>query len=414
MRPSAAEKEFGLLSRNKQARKIISDNEMINRLRRTPKGKRRSMRELDLFAAPTPFVGGGAYHPDDEVTFVPVKSRAKGYTRKALEKGDERTWLQGRAQFSSPGSFVRRPDYDSKVIASIRQRAAMQSSNPVEAGVVDHHTPYATREMAYTEIGEKFAPIVKAHFDRAGNTIRRTVSGYEHSGSSEQRQAAWDQYIREAMELETTTETQINNMMQHLLAEQLRKRPQPGTREYDMMNNVRTYVRFVRQEIGSSGRTVRMPEVVKQLKLSEFHAPIGSAGHRTVLLAVKAPTADVAKLIIFYRLLRRSINNKAVGRLMQVGDLSGRRKLFPELHGRLLAQWAAARFPVVQNESAHTRRVFKQQKYARTDWEIHRNRQKGDGKTSQKGEKHKVDYRGRTTIPGGVGAHVVAKMMRVD
>jgi hypothetical protein len=408
MPPSAAEKEFGLLSKNKTARKIITDNEMLNRLRRTPRGKRRSMQELDLFAAPTPFVGAGASHPDDDadVEFKFVSRAGNNYYIR-----DKKT---GKAVFAPPGKFVQRPDYDKKIITSIRNRARLGDTDPVSAGVVDHHTPYATPEMEYMDLGEKFSPVIKSHFDRAGNVIKRIFSAYEHSGSAEQREAAWDQYIREAMELETTTETQINNMMQHLLAVQLRRRPERGTKEYDMMNNVRQYVRFVKKEIGSSGRTVRVPEVVKQMKLSEYHAPVGSSGHRTGVLAVKAPSEDIAKLVIFYRLLRRSVNNKAVGRLMKVTDLGGRRKLFPEEHARLLAQWASMHFGVIQNESAGTWTQYKPQEYSNTDWESIRNRQYGDSGKYQQGKKHKKDYRSRSTVPGGIGAHMAAKMMRVD
>ncbi|MBW2637364.1 MAG: hypothetical protein JRC86_07580 [Deltaproteobacteria bacterium] len=264
------------------------------------------------------------------------------------------------------------------------------------------------------DLGEKWTPIIKRHFNHAEQVVKRTVSGYEHSGSPEQREAAWDLYIREAMELESTTETQINNMMQHLMAMQMRRRPQPGSKEHDMMQNVRQYVRFVKQDIGSTGRTIRVPQVVKELKLSEFHAPFGSAGGRTAVLSVTAPSEDVARLVIFYRLLRRSVTNKTVGRLMKLTDLGGKRKIFPELHGRLLAQWAASHFAVIQNESSHTRVVYKDQDFARTDWETGRTRYGNKGQQVQRGKKFKKDYRGRSSVPGGLGAHEAATMLRVD
>lgn len=343
MPPSAAEAQ-GLVSRNKMARQVLADPHMVYRLRMGKKGKRGSLRELNLFSTPVAMVGAGVAHPDDVHKHDPVLTRA----RERMAGSD----VMARAGFRGASEMT-----PSKLALSL---------------------------------GRRYAPLIKAHLNKAGNIIRISVAGYEASGTKEQRIAKWDEFIQNTQRESKDTELLINQVLNQMAqgAAALGRRPQ-GSVENEMHDNVQQFIRFVKMEVGNKGNTIRVPQLVHELKMSEFTAPVGSQNYRNLVLKMKAPSADVAKLLILYRLLRRSITNKQTGRLMTHRAFNRRTNMFPEFNAMLLAQWAAAGFPVVQNEDVRGLRVIqKPGKISKTDWEHSR---------AQK-----------------FGAHATARMLRVD
>jgi hypothetical protein len=346
MPPSAAEKH-GLVSRNKIARQILADPNMVYRLRMGVHGKRGSLRDLNLFSTPVALIGAGVAHPDDVHKHDAVLSRA----RENLASAD----IFSRAKLAGPD-------------------AASQ----------------LTPSKLALSLGRRYSPIIKQHLNRAGQVIRISVAGYEASGTGEQRLAKWDEFIENTKRENKDTELLINQILNQMAqaSAAMGQRPQ-GSLENEMHDDVQQFIRYVKMEVGSQGNTIRVPQIVNQLKMSEYTAPIGTHSYRSLVLTMKAPSADVAKLLILYRLLRRSITNRETGKLMAHRAFNQSTHMFPELNAMNLAQWAAAGFPVVKNEDVKGI-IFQQRpsKIYKTDWEHAR------------GEKF--------------GEHATARMLRVD
>jgi hypothetical protein len=339
MPPSAVEEKFGLMRRDQVARQLISDPTMINRLRRGKASIRSgTLGDLDLFSAPMTFVGAGTYHPDD--------------------KG--------------------------KAAVSLRTRESLSDFDPTKRGAIPEKTEL-TPEFFTNALGETWRPKIESYLRGVGGAVRAKLTEYEHVNTPEQRAAKVDEIMTNLGTEAKEAEILINGYLRYLTS--ISNAYKNKTQD-EISKNIQTYVSFVKTEVDNSGRTIQLPHIMKYLPLKEYQAPFGSIRYKSLVMSIKAPSPDVAKLLIVYRLLRRSVRNKAVGKLMATRAFGQRARLFPDQHAILLAQWAAAGFPVVEQESTHTGYIPSAKKYSPKDYEMIR--------ASRYGE------------------HITARMMRLD
>ena len=339
MPPSAVEEKFGLMKKDQMSRHLISEPNMINKLRRGRKALRSgTMGDLDLFSTPISFVGAGTYHPDDK------------------DKQD----------------------------VPLRTRESLSTFDPVKRGMIPNQTEL-TPEFFTNDVGETWRPKIESHLRSVGNLVRGKLTEFEHVNSPEQRLAKWNE-IMDSLDVEAKeTEILINGYLGYLTSIIAAYR---NKNRDEISKDVREYIQFVKTEVGAKGRTIRVPQIIKALPLAEYQAPFGSSNYKNVVMTIKAPSADVAKMLIMYRLLRRSVRNKATGKLMAIRAFNRGTRLFPDMHAMILAQWAAAGFPVVKQESTHLRFIPPAKRYSPKDYETAR---------AQK-----------------YGAHITANMTRLD
>jgi nitrogen regulatory protein PII-like uncharacterized protein len=191
--------------------------------------------------------------------------------------------------------------------------------------------------------------------DSTGEVISRAVEGYEKANDPEERMKIWHQYARKVVLKSKEIEHDIRHYIRALAQVRMEKGSALGA---ELDANIDTYVRYIRQEVSATGHSYSIPQVVTRLGLATYEAPFASLGVRTQSLKVKAPSAEVAKLLILYRLLRRSASNKELGRAMNIRSKGGAFRIFPDNNARILAQWAAANFLVIrQDDPKSIRRI---------------------------------------------------------
>jgi hypothetical protein len=332
MPPSVADKEFGLLNRHAYARQIIDEPEMVYRLRRTIRGHRQSMRDMGL---------------------TNVYLKLQGLT------DEDPDVMMGK----SPG-------------VSFHTKKSLAGTDPIDV-LGKTSTILPTDYYAkFNEIGKRWEPIIKSVLDRAGNVVKRTVMGYQSTNDLAQKHSAYIQYIEEVIKLNPA----VRGYLKRYLADLARVRATPGTEQGEMAAAADIFVKYLEREVNpGSGKHYRVPTLINRLGLTEYHAPWGSVHGSSQMMTTKAPSEDVAKLIILHRLLRRSAQNKAVGRVMNVTRFRGRGKLFPDLHGRILAQWASAKFMVVaSHDPKGVRRIEQRRFYSARSREVQQAAPMGD------------------------------------
>jgi len=332
MPPSVADKEFGLLNRQAYARQIIDEPEMVYRLRRTIRGHRQSMRDMGLTNVYLKLQGLTDEDPDVMMGKSPGTSF---HTKKSLA-GTDPTDVLGKTQSDLAAGYYGK----------------------------------------YNEIGKRWEPIIKEVFDKMGNIVKRSITGYQVANDPADKQRLYLQYANDAYNLYPEVRTYFKRYLMAIA----NVKPTPGTELGEMAAAADVFVKYLQREVNpGSGKYYRVPTLINRLGLTEYHAPYGSIHGSTQMMTTKAPSEDVAKLIILHRLLRRSAQNKAVKRLMTVNRFRGRGKLFPDLHGRILAQWASANFMVVASHNPKgVRRIEQRKFYSARSREVQRAAYMGD------------------------------------
>jgi len=332
MPPSVADKEFGLLNRQAYARQIIDDPEAVYRLRRTIRGQRQSMRDMGLTNV---FLKLQAVTDEDPDVMTGKKSETSFFSKQSLSQTNPIDVL-GKTQSDLP------PGYYGK----------------------------------YNEIGKRWEPIIKEVFDKVGNIVKRDIVGFQVVNDPEKKHELYLRYAEEAANLYP----EIRLYLKQYVAALSNVKATPGTQLGELASAADTYVKYLQKEVSpGSGKYYKIPTLVNRLGLTEYHAPYGSVRGSTQLLTTKAPSADVAKFIILHRLLRRSVLNKAVGRLMAVRKFRSKSFLFPDLHARILAQWASTGFIVIpSHDPKNVRRMEQRRFYTDRSPEIQRAAPMGD------------------------------------
>lgn len=302
MPPSVAEKEFGLLHRQAYRRLIIDEPRMVGQLRRGKLGKRRSIRAFGL----TPFRVKFEQVPDAE--------------------GDEDMFARVNPGEIDPNKFG--PDYS--VLGA---------------------------DYWLSEIGDTWKPKIASRLNHATNVMERAVVDYERAKTFEEKQIIFLKYLNEVRLTSKECEHDIRSLMIQIASASQKQKMGNTSYSRDISSHVNTYIKYIRQEI-EGGHTVMVPAVIKTLGLSVYEAPFGSIGLKTIEWSVKAPSASVAQLLILYRLLRRSVSNKDLGKAMGIKGKFGRYRVFPDNNARVLAHWARTNYLTIeQNDPRGIHRI---------------------------------------------------------
>jgi len=286
MPPSVAEKEFGLLHRNSYSRLVLDEPRIIRQHRLGKQGPRRSLKEFG---------------------FTPFKVKSEFLTSpfsKADQTSVDPASIIGRKTVLPPGYF-------------------------------------------HSKLGRTWVPKVHTHLNDAGEVAHRTIVDYEKLNDPEDRMKMWETYARRVALQAKEVEYDIRSYLRALSSVEMAVGSRLGA---DLDANIDTYIKYVRKELTPTGGHYTIPVVVQKLGLAKYTAPIGSVNLQTAWLTVKAPSESVAKFLILYRLLRRSVSNKEMGKAMKIRSRGGSYRIFPDNNARLLAQWAASNFAVVRND----------------------------------------------------------------
>ena len=306
MPPSIAAKEFGLMTKQSYSRLIVDDPQLLNKISRAV-GPHAS--------APTSLQGLG-------LTPRPVK-----------------------AQFDLGHSVHGKGNPWEKEDLSKFDMSFGKSYTTIPPG------------FFASKLGDRWEPIIKQRLNAMGHVIDTFVAGFQRANSFETQGHLWQEYVKQAHHQQLLGESELN----HLLAAMAQV---PGMQRgsslgKDLHANIRTFIRYSKTVINQdTGEFVMIPKVVEALGLVKYDAPFAAYGYRNVQMSVKAPSEEVAKLMIALKLLRRSATNKTLGKAMNLRSIEGTFKIIPDMHARIMAQWRAAGFPVVADEEpGHIRRV---------------------------------------------------------
>lgn len=320
MPPSVAQEHFGLIHKEARARQIITNPDMVYRLRRTNRGKRVGVREFGL-----------------------VNRRTKLETIISAHSGHE-------GEEGTP--------YDKHALSGIDQLAVLGAATGTRKTQTDLPPGYYM-----SQIGQQWSPQIKQVLDHVGNVVTRTVVAYEHTGGEhirdpkeraafqEKRKALYYQYAQEAYNSYPEIKNYVTQYLQALV-----KVSKKYTDDTNVLNDISLYIRYIKREVSpTTGAYYKVPALIHGIGLTEYHAPFASVRGYTQLMKVKAPSEDVAKLLILYRLMRRSHKNKTVGKLMKMTKYNSTQKLFPDINARILAQWAKTGFVVIPERGGRSR-----------------------------------------------------------
>lgn len=323
MPPSVAQEHFGLIHKEARARQIITNPDMVYRLRRTTRGKRVNVREFGLVNRRTKLE-----------TFVNKETgqESNPYSRHELQGIDQTAVLGKKYTDLPPGYYM-------------------------------------------SEIGKQWAPQINHVMDEVGRSVSRTVVAYALTNDPEQKKALYAQYAKEAYNQYPEVKNYVKQYLQALVRVSRKYDP----RDENIMDNIATYIRYVKREVSpTTGAYYKVPALIQGIGLTEYHAPFSSVRGFTQMMKVKAPSEDVAKLLILYRLMRRSHKNKTVGKIMTMTKFNSTKKLFPDINARILAQWAKTGFIVIPERGGRTRFLRPASKMHAKDMRVQRAAEWGD------------------------------------
>jgi hypothetical protein len=311
MPPSVADTKLGIINSQSYRRHVLSDPNMIKRIRRGKLGNRMDIKGMGL--SPYPVHG--------TETSVPLYHKANQAATDVQRAG-----LVGKQTAIPAGHYGR--------LGSV---SAVPSGEQVIA---------------------KWQPQIRRQVDGAGNIIARKVASFTSTSDPDQQ----ERILRDTLRQLGAAEREVGRLASRFITEYVKGETQTGKSVMgsSTFRSVDTYIRYATAETDPGD--YRIPEVIKRVGLSTWEAPVASHKRRTVWLSVKAPSEEVAKILIFYRLLRRSTENKELKKVLGIKDLHGNWDIFPDLHARLLTQWAHSGFALVeQGESLNTKFLYRQQ-----------------------------------------------------
>lgn len=317
MPPSVADKKLGIINQQAYNRHVLGDPGMVERLRRGKLGLRLNAKAFGLSPIP-----------------------------------------------------IHRTEFAVTPYAKARQ----SETDPMRAQLfsVGKATPIPKRHFRGDVLG-KWNPVIKQAVDRRGQVIGRYVIDFESTADPAKQEKILKSYLQAAGKATDDVRRVAHLFISDYLKEALEDRGH--TVGSDIYRNVDLYIRYAEKETPHG--TYRIPEVVRKIGLATYEAPVASHEYRTVFLQIKAPSEEVAKLLLFYRLLRRSTNNKELKNIMGFKDLHGKWTLFPDLHARFLTQWAYGGFKMLRSDEPRNVRFIQHRKYERRDPEMEKSKHLG-------------------------------------
>ena len=325
MPPSVADNRLGIINAKAYRRHVLNDPNMVKRLRRGRLGQRMDVKSLGL--SPYPVHG--------TETSVPLYKKAN----------QSATDVQ-RAGIVQPGS-----------------------SSKIPAG---HYGAFGTQTVGQgpdeQQVLAKWQPQIQRQVDNAGKVIARKVTGFVNSTDPGQQ----ERLLRDTLRQLGASQREVGRLARRFISEYVQGATLTGKSVAGptVYRSVDTYIRYAIAE-GDTG-DYRIPEVIHRVGLSTWEAPVGSQERRTVWLSVKAPSEEVARILIFYRLLRRSTENKELRQILGQKDFHGKWNLFPDLHARLLTQWAHSGFALVEQGESRNLRFKHQNRPGPKDYQVRR------------------------------------------
>lgn len=310
MPPSVVEKVFKLLYRNGSSRQLISDPGMLTR----------------LITSQLKHLGGErGKHGVDRVVGSPVDL---GLTSRPLGvRFPENPYA--KASQTTPDPFT-------------RLGWTPGTSTPLEP------------EYLLSELGERWRPIVQATLTQVGNVAERYASAFERNHDPEARKAMVERWQDE---IQVQTQQTLLNLQRYLQDTVKTLHAQGRTLSSEMTRHIQQYLEYVKRPLPEGG-SYTVPELTNKVTLRKFQAVIGDTEYRNNIMSIKAPSEDIAKLTILYRLLRRSAKNKEIGKAMLAKGRWSGQKIIPITNMMILAQWSKNNFIVMADEGPHTRSLW--------------------------------------------------------
>jgi len=138
-------------------------------------------------------------------------------------------------------------------------------------------------------------------------------------------------------------------------------------------------------DLKGAPKQIVFPEVKTVKNTPTWHAILGhSTTGEAAYTEVKAVTSDMAKLYLMYRLLRSSSRNAALGKLANKNILGTRVKMINFMSQKILFDWAASNFAVVQDSGPKgLKRIPGKIRHHRGEFSAHRSSRLGEHETAR-------------------------------
>lgn len=185
-------------------------------------------------------------------------------------------------------------------------------------------------------VARRTSTTVERHLNKVGDTVERAIYDIRKEDDERKREHLTNRLVQYRDTSLALTERVLRAAVGPMF-----KAAYPSLRSlHDKTNQVISYA--------DEQKTI--PRFGEAFPIRTYTAHVGSVRGRSALLSVKAPSEDVAKLLILYRLLRRSARNKAIGRLANVPSFKGKGSLIADVNLLLLKYWKNSDFAVDEQQ----------------------------------------------------------------
>lgn len=278
-------------------------------------------------------------------TEAAVKNALRGLKRYKIGKINHK---EGKYSLT----FRKQFPYKLPILADYTVGSGIPRANPKERKFVSPNDPRIQRHdvtiLSRARDQRRVHRDVTRTVRRIGSQITRVVYDYERTEKPKKRHKLYKALMKPGGFMHRFRE-EVHDMLQDVVKDHVRITYESN--DAAAQRTTAQYIDYVDKE-----RTI--PRVVtKRMGNIQWDAPVAVTGHSTVSLSVPAPSEDIARLVLAYRLLRRSVNNPAYRKLANRTDVHGKKGLFPDVNARLMASWARANFILLSNEDVKNVRV---------------------------------------------------------
>jgi hypothetical protein len=121
--------------------------------------------------------------------------------------------------------------------------------------------------------------------------------------------------------------------------------------------------RMVTEYIAWADGARTIPVIVKRAKMRQWEAPFKAVGSSIIFTPITAPSEDVARLVLLYRMLRRSKNNPEFKKLALRKSAHNNLRVFPEINAMMIADWKRSRYLMQENNTVRNLRYKPESKH---------------------------------------------------
>ncbi len=191
----------------------------------------------------------------------------------------------------------------------------------------------------FERAGQHFRPNIRHTLVDSTRQVLRAQYEYERETDAQKQERMWNEFDRRGGKRDQLREkvmTEIRKTLGHTL-----KIVMPRA---DLLN------KQITQFLVYADTDRSIPEVVTKFRMSTYTAPVVSEQGRTSDMRIRAPSPEVAKLLMLYKLLRKSPDNPQLKNLAKVPKHKSRTPLFPFMATLILRHWAQTRFLVIAHD----------------------------------------------------------------